>query len=621
MKRIIIYIFLFISITIKAQLSINEHAYSSFSSRNFVKFNQFLTVPTMSVLHKNNTSLSVLGRRTNMGFEGAPQLYLATFSGNVYENMGAGVAIYKQDVNIFSDFGAILNYAYQIQMYNESTLNFGFNFLYSSRGIATNNIISSTPDPALQNYQKNSTINLQPAITYSSNNFDIGILIENAVDYNIKKGEKVSEFKDKTISLHAMYKYDLWLRSYLFEDASLKFLSVVRKQSEGVGLGVNAVLDLPKLGWLKLTYDKDFGFLAGIGVNLSKSISLALGYELGKVANTAEAGIVYNLPERSNRRYRKPSVSKSRKPKVKKVKPSKPKVKKDTPVTKDKGTGKLPKEQPEPVIVRDTIRVVDTLRITVRDTLKIKKQIIVKDTLRIQKEVIDTLNVKGEFKDTSLKRRTNTPWREKTITREGGGGTMHYVAIDQFKDIKKVRALMKKYEKGKVRLRYIKDPKTNLYYVYLDRFGKKKDAEDLVAEINRGRRGFEDNKENDLGIKIKSVSKDPVYEIKLTIGGKKETFKEPKAQPPARVRTMRKMQGMEEGYYLQVMVFSKKAYADKFLDELRADNINVDYFINPETGYRHVYLVKTNDRQEIIKLYNSNLNGSYYDAKNIIHVR
>lgn len=482
--------------------------------------------------------------------------------------------------------------------------------MYSSRGLDINNVISNTSDPTLQNYQKTSMVNLQPAVTYSVNNFDIGVFIENAVDYNIKKGGMISSFKDKIISLHAMYKYELWLRGLLFEDASVKFLSVVRKQPEGVGLGVNAVLDLPRLGWLKLTYDKDFGFLAGIGVNLSKSISLALGYEIGKIANTAEVGVVYNFAKRTGRRYRRPKVAKYRKPRVKKTK--KPKAKDDNVV--------VPTNK-KPVIVRDTIRVVDTVKVTVRDTVKIKEQVIIKDTLRIQKEVIDTLKVKEELKDTSLRRRTETPWREKTITRESGGGTMYYVAIDQFRDINKVRALMKKYEKGKVRLRYIKDPETNLYYVYLDRFGKKEDAEELVADINKGKRGFEDNKANDLGIKIKSVSKDPVYEVKLTIGGEKQTFKEPKTQPPASVRVMKKMQGMEEGYYLQVMVFSKKAYADKFLDELRADNINVDYFINPETGYRHVYLVKTNDRKEVIRLYNSNLNGTYYDAKNIVHVK
>lgn len=619
-QKIIVNIFLFVATAINAQISVDEQVYNSFSSRNYIKFNQFLTVPTLSVLRNESTSISVLGRKTNMGFEGSPQLYLASYGGKILENMGAGVAIYKQDVNIFNDFGTVINYAYQIQMDRESHLALGLNFTYSSRGLAANNVQSSFDDPALQNYQRTSVINLQPAVTYSMNNFDIGLFFENVVDYNMTQSKMISSFAEKTISLHAMYNYELWLRGYLFEEASIKMMSVIRKQPEGVGLGVNAVLDLPKLGWLKLTYDKDFGFLAGIGVNLYQGVSLALGYEMGSLASTAEVGIVYNLGERDDRpRRRKTRTSKPRrktKAQPKKKPTKKPTEEKET--IEQKKRQEIIEEERRKIIIRDTVRVVDTVKVFVKDTIKTT----VKDTIRTTvKDTIRTTIELDSDKDTSLKRRTETPWREKTITREGGGGTMHYVAIDQFRSIGRVRALLRKYEKGKVKLRYIKDPKTQIFYVYLDRFAKKEDADELVKEVNGGRRGFEDNKANDLGIKMKSVSKDPVYRVKVTIGGKSQTFKEPKTQPRARVRVMNKVPGLEEGYYLQVMVFSKKAYADKFLDELRADNIKVDYFINPANGYRHIYLVKTKDRAEIIRLYNNNLNGTYYDSKNIIHIK
>ena len=32
----------------------------------------------------------------------------------------------------------------------------------------------------------------------------------------------------------------------------------------------------------------------------------------------------------------------------------------------------------------------------------------------------------------------------------------------------------------------------------------------------------------------------------------------------------------------------------------------------------HTYIAKTNSREEAIKLYNNNLNGSYYDRKTIV---
>lgn len=633
--KIVLYI-LFITTVVNAQLSTNEQLYNGFASRSFLKYNKFLTAPTFSILNKNNTTVSVFARNTNIGFKGAPRLYLATFSGKIMENMGAGVAVYQQEANIFKDVGAVANYAYQIQLERESNLAFGFNLLYSRRGADANKVESSVFDPVLENFQPVSVINVQPAITYANENFGVGVFFENLVDYNMKKSEMITSFSEKTISLHAMYTYGIDSFRGFFEDATVKGLAVVRKQMDGVGFALNVIAELPKIGWLKAGYDKNFGILAEIGVSLSRSIDIGFAYELSSVAGTGEVGLAYNFGETKKRRRRtrrtRTSTIKTKNIGTKK-KPIKKKQLTKKVIVNDTIGRVIVNDTLRRVIVNDTLRTVvrDTVRIVVRDTLRTvvkdtsrtfvrdTSRIFVRDTLRTF--VNDTLRIKEEEKDTSLKRRTNTPWREASITREGGGGTMYYVAVDQFRDSKRVQRLIQAYEKRKVRVRYIKDPKTNLYYVYVDRFAKEEDAKELESEVNGGKRGFENKKEvNDLGIRIKEVSKDPVYVVKVTLGGAKETYKEPKVQRPARVRTM-KAKGVEKGYYLVVNVFSQKAYADKFLDELRADNINANYFINPKTGYRHVYLLKTNSRDEIIKLYKNNLNKQYYDPKNIIHVK
>jgi len=147
----------------------------------------------------------------------------------------------------------------------------------------------------------------------------------------------------------------------------------------------------------------------------------------------------------------------------------------------------------------------------------------------------------------------------------------------------------------------VKDPKYNKYVVYYKRFGKKKDADDLVEEVNgTGKKGVEKDDSKVSANDITSLkeakeksSVDNIYVMKITLGAQGETFKEPKPQPRARVTTVRKIGDLEEGYYLQVGVFSKKAYADRLLDELESDGINADYYLNPKTGNRHVYIHKT----------------------------
>jgi hypothetical protein len=84
---------------------------------------------------------------------------------------------------------------------------------------------------------------------------------------------------------------------------------------------------------------------------------------------------------------------------------------------------------------------------------------------------------------------------------------------------------------------------------------------------------------------------------------------------------MSNIQGVTPGYYIQIYVNSKKSLADRNVDELVNDGIEAGYFVNPKTGYMHVYIAKTDSREEAISLYNSNLNGSYYDIKTIVHIK
>ena len=115
-KRNTIFILMFISSCVFSQVSNNAEIYNSFTSRSFMKFNRFLTVPTFSALRENKTSMSAIVRNSNVSFEDNPKLYLLSYSGKMRENVGGGLAVYQQEIGVFKDFGAIANYAQRIQM-------------------------------------------------------------------------------------------------------------------------------------------------------------------------------------------------------------------------------------------------------------------------------------------------------------------------------------------------------------------------------------------------------------------------------------------------------------------------------------------------------------------------
>ncbi len=616
-KRITLYIItlFFTVLSIEAQVSSSAQQYNSFTSRNFMKFNRFLTVPTFSSLRENKTTITAIVRNSNIDFEDNPRLHVASYAGKMRENIGAGFAVYQQELAGMKNFGAIANYAQRLQLNQNLDLTFGFNFLYSRSSLDWARVLVKNKDDSfLSNFQDIPIVMLQPAITLSFGKFDIGAFFENLVDFNLKNNELATTFGEKTISAHAMYSHEFTYASGIFEGADLRTLVIARKVGTEAFSGAGTViLDLPKAGWLKAGYDKTYGVSAGLGVNISDNISIGFSYEKNKFSATNEVGLVYTLGQK---RYTR-EISKRRTGKVNITLPKrKPKNK---PVYKDEEHNDLSDElqQAQDSIDNLNKKVDEVLRILKNQPSLIKKAIKKSETF-IPKEI------KGDEKDTSLKRSSKTPWRESMITKSdgGGGGTMYYVVSDRYRNKENVEVLIEKWNRLDIEAKYIYDPTDKWYYVYIDRYAKESDAEDKVYDFNDKTRLFENNDKNDQSsIKMKKGGKDPVYVVKLTIGQKGDSYKEPKKQPPARVRTMSNSQGIEPGYYLQVYVNSKKSLADRNVDELRNDNIEAGYFINPTTGYMHVYIAKTDNREEIIRLYNSNLDGAFYDRKTIVHIK
>ncbi|MFY7672235.1 PorP/SprF family type IX secretion system membrane protein [Tenacibaculum sp. MEBiC06402] len=615
-KNITLFVlFAFIHFTGLSQVSINEDEYNGFSSRSFMQFNNFMTVPTFSILHRETATIEAISRSANIEFQDAARLHILSYSGRMRRNVGGGIAVFQQEIGVFKDFGAVANYAYQLKLGGDKKLTFGFNFFYSRRSLDNPRVLSNGDDPLINNYQDKPVVVFQPAATMSFGDLDVGLFFENLGDFNLKSSEFVTDFGDKTISAHAAYTYRFDNTSGLLQNMSIRGLGIARKLKGDFSYSGNMLLELPKAGWVKVGYDKIFGLNAGFGINLTKNLGIGFSYEKqDNLGGTNEVGILYRFGRNRGR-----GVS-NRTPKVDIILPED-----EEPEILD--TKRNEYDDPEHNDLSDELKVaqdsINSLHKKVDELLRLVKN--QPKTTEIIREV--PVEKPKEARDQSLPRSTAKPWRQRTVTRTGGGaGTMYYTAIEQFKSLSRAKAEVRKYnrnKKNKYKARYVRDPKFDVYVVYIDRHAKEEDAEKQKDEINgavkKGVEGEEAN--NDLGIKKKTGS-DRVYVMRITLGAQGETITEPKSQPPARVRTMKNPTGeIPAGYYIVVNAFSKKPYADKFLDELENDGIDADFFINPETGYRHVYILKTDDRKEAIRLYNNNFNGKYYDRKSIYQIK
>ncbi|UJH69082.1 type IX secretion system membrane protein PorP/SprF [Allomuricauda sp. SCSIO 65647] len=68
---------------------------------------------------------------------------------------------------------------------------------------------------------------------------------------------------------------------------------------------------------------------------------------------------------------------------------------------------------------------------------------------------------------------------------------------------------------------------------------------------------------------------------------------------------------VQTGHYLIANVYRGTKYMNKFIDKLRAQGIEADYFQNPKNGLNYVYLKGYSNKQDAINAYRTKMNGQY----------
>lgn len=78
-----------------------------------------------------------------------------------------------------------------------------------------------------------------------------------------------------------------------------------------------------------------------------------------------------------------------------------------------------------------------------------------------------------------------------------------------------------------------------------------------------------------------------------------------------KTRKFRDLQDVTDGYYVVANVYKGEHYLNKFVKALRDKGIQADYFDNPKTGLKYVYLKRYDTWDEALAAYKSNFDGAY----------
>ena len=572
------------------QASYGQEAISDLSTNtayhNQLFFNRFLINPTFSLVRENKSYLNILHRNQYAAFEDNNQNYYLGFSNKFNEHTALGIGVYSQRIGVIQEFGFNANYATSVQLGSKSKLTFGTNVTYYSLGLDKNRVVATENDPQILEAKLENKIAIQPGITFSYGNFDVGIYAEDLIRYSQTTNEFLTSFNTKTVKTSLQYTHAFMTKYGLFANARLMPLVQLGQNIDGSLSYVGSViLELPKYGWFQSTLDDTYGMSIGLGFNLSRKLSL--GYLVEKNVLDQDAAFGWNHELSLAYTFKnQPSalggyVVKSEENRIDEIVQN-----------YEEQMAQLKENQN-----KDKKNQIDEL------TRKYEAQI-AKLTSAQNKTTADK-NKSPAGKNKDVKNTPQTTLVAYTIEKEEDPNTLAYqnrLILDELilrqDSIENARnsQFEKKFE---MIVRILRSDVENSIKSNLQDFNN---PENTVMVSND--REFETT--NNLELKTSNNS--------LTEAERKEYIK-----LPIKISNLTDI-GVQSGYYVIANVYKNKKYLNAFMNQLNEQGLNAKQFYNKKNGLYYVYLADFKVKEEAEIAYVSHLNGKYNDEKWIMQV-
>ncbi len=572
------------------QASYGQEAISDLSTNtayhNQLFFNRFLINPTFSLVRENKSYLNILHRNQYAAFEDNNQNYYLGFSNKFNDHTALGIGIYSQRIGVIQEFGFNANYATSVQLGAKSNLTFGANVTYYSLGLDKNRVVATENDPQILQAKLENKIAIQPGITFSYGNFDVGIYAADLIRYSQTTNEFLMSFNTKTVNASLQYTHAFMTNSGLLANARLMPLVQLGQNVDGSLSYVGSVLlELPKYGWFQSTLDDTYGMSMGIGFNLSKKLSL--GYLVEKNFMDQDGAFGWNHELSLAYTFKnQPSalggyVVKSEENRIDEIVQN-----------YEEQLAQLKENQN-----KDKKNQIDEL------TAKYEAQIAKLTSAQNKSTTAKSKSSASKNKD--VKNTPQTTLVAYSIQQEEDPNTLAYqnrLILDELilrqDSIENARnsQFEKKFE---MIVRILRSDVENSIKSNLQDFNN---PENTVMVMN----DREFNTTNSLEIKNSNNS--------LSDAERKEYIK-----LPIKISNLTDV-GVQSGYYVIANVYKNKKYLNAFMNQLNEQGLNAKQFYNKKNGLYYVYLADFKVKEEAEIAYVSHLNGKYNDEKWIMQV-
>ena len=233
---------------------------------------------------RNGTSLLLDYRKQWAGFTGAPETQTLAVDGTVHkEQIGLGLLVVNDQVNILGSTGAMATFAYRVKLEEKHFLRLGLSAGINQNRILFDKVIADDPSE-LQVFQSNqnaTSFDAAGGLYYEFKNLNVGIAVSNLFGehYFYENNFKANSLKYQNIRhylINAQYRFDFKNGKWGIMPAAL--VRAAQGLAPAIEGGVTGYYKND--AWLTLRYINKIGYSVGVGGVIAKNIVLGYAYTL-----------------------------------------------------------------------------------------------------------------------------------------------------------------------------------------------------------------------------------------------------------------------------------------------------------------------------------------------------
>jgi len=275
MKLYPLLVVLFFLSTVNAQ----EVAFpTDIRQHNVTEYNASLLNPAYALSGNNPSSIALWSRWQWQMIDADPTTIFLNYTAKINDNSAGGLGFFQNNTGIFSNSGAIINYAYTIDFGAKVSLDVGFNLFGYKQALSDPRLFLPTP------FQSRATsdfiLQFAPGINLRIGDLHIGLTSENIADYNFTTNERNSNTDARIFQGLASYRVPVAIfssdaTSYLQPAAYLKSIPGYDAQ-----YGITTRLSTNKF-WAQGGYNSYYGISGGVGGTFLERLSVGVLIEKG----------------------------------------------------------------------------------------------------------------------------------------------------------------------------------------------------------------------------------------------------------------------------------------------------------------------------------------------------